>query len=100
MGKKKLYSQSRTIDVEITNLVSVDIDLLKLRLNSLPKDQLLEKIESYWTHYVDGCFEDNCKKCNIAEEAFKLAGVYSKIIPNSLRVRSQEALSEEEEDDS
>jgi len=99
MGKKKLFSQHRTIDVEIKNIVSVDIDLLRLKLHSLSNDQLLERIEYYWNHFIGGCDEDDCRKCNLVEQAFKIAGIKSKIIPNSLRVRSSEATSEEEEDD-
>ena len=101
MGKKKVYSQARTLDFEITNLVSVDIDMLKLRLRNMPESKILEKIDAYWDHYINGCSDDDCKKCSIVCEAFKVAGVRSRLIPNSLRVRSLEILedTEEEEDD-
>lgn len=88
MKNNHKFTQKRTLDFKITNLVSVDIDLLKLKLQSLSEEKLLEKIEKAWVYYISGEGTLDSIEEDVFE-AFKLAGVKAELIKNSLRVRSK-----------
>ena len=97
MKKSKKYTQCRTLDFSITNIVSVDLDALGIKLQTMPEDFIKDRIEKAWSHYVTGCDKENCDLCEFGMHIFSVAGVMSKVIPDSLRTKSIEALDEKDD---
>lgn len=98
MSSNKKFTQTRSVDFEITNIVSVDIDALRLRLYQIPDKFIQDKVEEAWTHYLSGCSEDYCELCDIVTEVFSVAGVKAVMIPDSMIVKSVESCDDQEDD--
>ena len=92
MAKSKYYNQSRTLDFEISTVISVDIDALRLRMGSMSDEQIRAKIEKIWADYIHG-------REGGEDFDFTTSIIKSKILPNSLRVSSVEVVDTEAEED-
>lgn len=103
MPKNRKFNQKRTLDFEITTVVSVDIDSLRIRLRSMDSDKIEEKVGQAWAEIIKASLDEP------GDENLFLTAVTSifpslircRQIPNSLRITSIEAFDiEDGEDDS
>ena len=88
------------MDFEINTIVSVDIDLLKIKFQNMSEEQIIEKVEKAWSHLLNGAlYDDEDLDLHIMSLAsFSPGLIRAKVIPNSLRVSSIESLEVEEDD--
>ena len=90
---KQKFSQTRTLDFELTNILRVDIDSLGIDLDSLSERQVRAYVEDAWMRFLSG--EESY--CGL----FNPIAIKSNIIPNSLTADSKEMemLDEEEQEE-
>lgn len=94
MAKKK-FEQIRSINVEITNVVKVDVDFLGLDLQHMSERELKTIIEQAWVNFINN-------EESVFDYVFEPVAITSSLQEDSLTIESHELISldsEEEEID-